>query len=626
MPVNSSTSALALAGTLRNFSDEQLAALLTAREIRETGIRDFFDLAEAMLDPAALQRALGRLDRPTLASVSVLSVPMTRADAAAALEAAGASSALLDQHIAVATSLALVVEADGLLAAYDAVAAQLRSWPSLGLPSFDELLSVPPPATLGPVSAVDTRFTDHVAAERAFATTSAVAELVAEVSREPARELAKGGIALPDTKRIATAMSVELDEVAVLQPIAVRAGLLALDSGQWMATGDTAGWVVGSWGERWAALAGAWLDRLPPDIRQLLAARSHAVWGERLEEFVNWLFPAGGEWMRDRMRVYTRDAELLGITASHSPSTPGATLLADGQGAAAAEMAALFPAEVHQVYLQHDLSVVSPGPLATALDVRLRTMADAEGRALASTYRISGASLNRALASGETDESVRAFLAGISLTGVPQPLEYLITETASRFGLLRVGALDGAAAAPGSIEYGARSYVRSEDGELLGTLVVDHGLSPLGLTRVGPHRVVSRFDRDLVFWSLSDARYPAAAEDSAETVVVLRRRSTIRPSAVAAVDPTRSLIEKLRLGSSNGEQSNDEAWLSRQLDLAIRNKVALTVTVTMPNGSTVDYQLEPASVAGGRLRARDRKADIERTLPLSSIAGVAPAD
>ena len=32
--------------------------------------------------------------------------------------------------------------------------------------------------------------------------------------------------------------------------------------------------------------------------------------------------------------------------------------------------------------------------------------------------------------------------------------------------------------------------------------------------------------------------------------------------------------------------------------------------------------LEPAALAGGRLRARDRTADVERTLPLSSIVSV----
>ncbi len=40
------------------------------------------------------------------------------------------------------------------------------------------------------------------------------------------------------------------------------------------------------------------------------------------------------------------------------------------------------------------------------------------------------------------------------------------------------------------------------------------------------------------------------------------------------------------------------------------------------NGTQVEYYLEPAALANGRLRARDRRADIERTLPLSSITAV----
>ncbi|KAF0259297.1 hypothetical protein CMMCAS03_01530 [Clavibacter michiganensis subsp. michiganensis] len=45
----------------------------------------------------------------------------------------------------------------------------------------------------------------------------------------------------------------------------------------------------------------------------------------------------------------------------------------------------------------------------------------------------------------------------------------------------------------------------------------------------------------------------------------------------------------------------------------------------MPDGREVDHVLEPSSVAGGRLRARDRVADVERTLPLSSVVEISPA-
>ena len=596
MPASNDTP-LAFAGHLRTLTDVQLIELLAARELRQSGIKDFFDLADALLDPVSVQQALARLDRPSLAALATFGELGEVQDAGA---------------LAPAVHLALVIESDGAFTVPAAVSQQLALWPSLGLPSRQELVDVAPPTPLAPVSQTNARFTDTVAAERAFATTTAIVELVSALQHESARELARGGIALPDSKRLAASMGVDLDDVTVLLEIASRANLAALDGGRWMPTESSIEWLLASSGDRWAALAGAWLDRLPSDIRAILGRTAHATWGERLDEYTMWLYPAGGEWMRERVGVYTRDAELLGITASHEPSTPGVALLAEGPEAASAVIAALFPPEVDKVYLQHDLSVVSPGPLQPALDSRLRSMADVEARAIASTYRISTASLYRAMATGETQASITAFLTGISLTGIPQPLAYLVTEAASRYGLVRVGALDG-----------ERSYVRSTDDTLLRTLLVDHGISALGLTRAGD-RLLSRFDRDLVFWSLSEARYPVAAENDDREVIVLTRKHATRATAPSA-DSTAALIERLRLGSSSDSDETDKAWLSRQLDVAIKGKLALTVTIRMPNGDDVDYQLEPASMGGGRLRARDRKSDIERTLPLSSIVSVGPA-
>ena len=612
----SNDSALVLAGQLRSLSDAALAELLTAREIRGTGIRDFFDLADALLDPAAIQHALGRLDRSTLATLAALGElgPVTEADAATHLTTLGADAALLPERLATAARLALLTQHLGRWVVPASVAEQLQLWPSLGLPSLHELVSLSAPAALSPVSGVDVKFTDHVASENAFQTTTSIAELIATLDLESARELARGGIALPDSKRLAAAMGVDLDRVSGLLDIASRAGLVALDSGRWMPAEASRAWMVDSSGERWALLATAWLERLPVDIRTILRERAHAVWGERLEEYVAWLFPAGDDWMRDRVRVYTRDAELLGITADNVPSTPGAALLANGADAAATSMAALFPPEVAEVYLQHDLSIVSPGPLAPPIDARLRTMADVEGRALASTYRVSTASLSRAMAAGETESSMREFLGGIALTGIPQPLDYLLTEAGSRYGLVRVGATPE-----------GRTYVSSTDGTLLRTLVVDHSIGSLGLVRSGD-RLESRYDRDLVFWALSEARYPVAAENAAGEIVTLARRQASRITAAAATDTTGALIERLRVGSSADPDVTGKAWLARQLDVAIKGKVGLTVTVRMPDGSDVDYQLEPASVGGGRLRARDRRSDIERTLPLTSIVAVAPAE
>jgi hypothetical protein len=66
---------------------------------------------------------------------------------------------------------------------------------------------------------------------------------------------------------------------------------------------------------------------------------------------------------------------------------------------------------------------------------------------------------------------------------------------------------------------------------------------------------------------------------------------------------------------------NDEA-LTRQVQLAIRNKARLLITATIADGSSAVFDLMPSGIANGRLRGLDRKAQIERTLPLSTITAI----
>jgi hypothetical protein len=240
-----------------------------------------------------------------------------------------------------------------------------------------------------------------------------------------------------------------------------------------------------------------------------------------------------------------------------------------------------------------------------------------ESRELASSYRITAASVNRALAAGENADTLLEFLRGVSLTGIPQPVEYLIRESAARYGRVRVGSVGTGGPA-------VRSYVRSDDAALLGTIAVDQTLTPLGLVRGDENRLTSRFAADVVFWALSDARYPVAAEDDAGERVPAQVHDFARVVPVVPADPAGALVEKLR-ASDGGEGRAADAWLARQLDTAIKAKQTVTVSIAMPGGVVVDYLLEPASVGGGRFRARDRRADIERTLPLSSIISITPA-
>jgi len=620
------TTTLALAARLRELDDAALVEALRRRTYRRTGVSDFFDLADALLDADSVQRALLPLDRTQLAALVILgraSDPLTVEEAADRLSAEPATAGVSGASVARAIeelSGSLLVHPTGeeplRFAAYDAVTAQLEGWPALGLPSPDVLLRTAPPPALAPVPDTERRFTDRLAAERAFEAVTAVSELLPELGREGARRLQKGGLALPAIKRLAEALSVEADLVPVVLSAAERAGLVALDDAMWLPTRSAADWSHSPTPDRWRTLAAAWRDALPDDLRTLLALRSRAAWGDSLREHVAWLYPAAVEEAQQRVDAHTRLAEWLGITAHHEPSTAGALLVEDGPEAAAAAMAELFPAEVDRVYLQHDLTIVSPGPLAPEVEGRLRGIADVESRALASTFRLSAASVDRALTAGETADGIRDFLSSISLTGLPQPLAYLIADAAERHGRVRVHELTGD---------GARSAVRSDDATLLRTIQVDQALGPLRLTAGGDGELLSRSPRDVVFWALSDARYPVVAEDADGREVTLRRQRLARAQPETADDRDAELVRRLRQADAEAGDDTGERWLARQLDLAVRARQPIVIEVAMPDGQVVDYLLEPTGVGGGRLRGRDRAADIERTLPLSSVRGVRPA-
>lgn len=620
------TSALSLAGRLARLGDDDLAAVIAERVVGRTRVDDFFDLAEALLDPAAVQRALGPLDRDALAvlcavaaspgaDARIVSELLTRWQQASGDGEGGRELQLsvIPQTLQRLVDGLLVEEEAGRFTAYQQVRDRLAAWPTEGLPDASALATAAEPRPQVTDAVPDRSKLDTFAAERAFGAVAAVAELLAELEREPARELQKGGLSLPDSRRLTAGLGVRQEQVPVVLRAAERAGLVGRDGNVWLPTAAASRWLHLSTARRWTVLAGAWRSSLPTDIRRLLLSHAHVPWGSSLHDWVRWRYPASFTELGHRLDAATTAAELLGITVRRVPGTAGAALLESGPEAAASILAAAFPAEVDHAYLQHDLSIVSPGPLAPELDTRLRVMADVESRALASTYRVSAASLARAIACGETAESLRAFLGSISLTGIPQPLEYLIADAAARFGRVRVRGLTGER---------AQTAIISDDEPVLGTIEVDQSLAAVAPIRDG-RRLVSRLPRDVVYWALVDAGYPAAAEDERGRVesVVARHVASPRHTETAD-DRTAEVVRRLRAAPQIGQ--NSQAWLSRQLDAAVRSHTTLLVSVALPDGREIEFNLEPTGLGGGRLRARDRASDIERTLPLSSIRTVRP--
>ena len=81
-------------------------------------------------------------------------------------------------------------------------------------------------------------------------------------------------------------------------------------------------------------------------------------------------------------------------------------------------------------------------------------------------------------------------------------------------------------------------------------------------------------------------------------------------------------MARLRKSDQSISSSSDDEAIMRQIMLAIKSKAKISVTFFGQNEVEQTMTLEPNGVANGRMRARDRKADIERTIPIANISAV----
>lgn len=563
--------ARALATRLATLDPDALAIIFDLRRVNPAVTwTDFFDAADALLDPAAVGRAVAELaDRD-----------------AAALRTA------IDHGGPVAASLrdalrdAALVGDDGR--PYDAVAAALAAAEPVDAPALFGGAPESPAA----------------AAERAFDAVASLADILHAAARAPLARIGSGALSANDRRRLveigAATTSADAD---ALVGIAVETGLLAGSERSWLVTEAGTSWLGTRTLARWLEVAGRLRDRMPRALRT-----SDGGWRPASE----WAsaHPFDPVWPERVAALATMFVQWAALGPDGVPPEWAAGL-ADGQDADADALRALLPHEVDKVYLQNDLTAIAPGPLEPRLDQRLRTAARRESRAQAATYRFTADTIGAAFAAGETAASLTSFLSELSLTGLPQPLAYEIERAATRHGALRVGP-------------DAQGFTRvTGDRDLLEALNVDQALRPLGLVLDGD-ALLTRTGADTTFWMLADARYPVLAVDAAGAPRALDRHQTADTDAPAASAGERyaTLIGALRDSLS---EDADAAWLERELEQAVRTRATIDIVVRMPDGTERAVTLEAAGLGGGRLRGRDRAADVERTLPLSSIVSVRPA-
>jgi hypothetical protein len=337
------------------------------------------------------------------------------------------------------------------------------------------------------------------------------------------------------------------------------------------------------------------------------------------------------------------EAELLGLIGSGALSQLGSAIADDNPDEALGILGEHLPAALNHVLLQADLTAVAPGYLAPELSEKLLLMADAEGQGPATIYRFSANSIRRALDAGHDASSLLGFLREHSATAVPQPLQYLVEDTAARHGRLRVGT--------------AASFIHSDDEAAVLELASESRAAALGLARIAPTVLISASPPKETAQVLRGLGFSPSVEESEPALVRLRRTSSApgsarpvytAPRTAPAEEDVAAQLAVLRNGRADGQAKGradgraegsaghqgaapGASETATQLGLetlqrAIRLKQPVSMNVVDSHGNSSLETVVPLSVGGGRVRVFDPAKETERVLSIHRIIDVEAAE
>lgn len=511
---------------------------------------------------------------------------------------------------------------------------------------------------------------DGVASGAAFEAVRRLELLLDLWGAEPPSALRSGGLGVRDLKGTAAALQVDEPTAALLIELASASGLIATVADQngapiWLPTDLVDTWVLRPPEQRWVAMARVWLEspRMPglvgqrdangkawnalaPELAGIHMAETRAMTLAALAELPAGTCLASGTgvpsvvallgWQRPR-RPRTRaeqvlwtvtEAAALGVTGLDGMASYARDLLAGEDEKARDVLANLLPQPVDHVLLQADLTAVAPGPLESRLARRLQVVADVESRGGATVYRFTPSSVRRALDTGWTALELHEFVASVSRTPVPQPLSYLIDDTARTFGSIRVGH--------------AEAFIRADDETALTELLHHPKAASLGLRRLAPTVLISSLPLDLLLPLLRALGAAPVIEAEDGTVHVIRedtrrartpREHRSRGAAAARRTATvAAVVTAIRSGdrAAASRPVGPEASLSPAGSLAaLREAIETGGTVRIVyvdnHGTRTERIVDPVSVDGGVLSARDRRDDEVRTFAIHRITAVTAA-
>ncbi|GAB3546864.1 helicase-associated domain-containing protein [Arthrobacter tumbae] len=488
-----------------------------------------------------------------------------------------------------------------------------------------------------------------------------VTELLTSVQTDPIATLRTGGVGIREIRRLADALRIDREQVAWLLELAALGRLVVLDpdSSRWIpAAGGS--WHLAERHEQWIRLVRAWLDaerapslvggQLPsgstvnvlsseatrtdaPAVRRRMLSAAEALSTEAehddgracvldapsLIERLTWHQPRLRRRFSRLVPGMVEELGHLGLLGSGALTGLGAAIAQDRFDDAAAALRNALPEPLTHFMLQADLTAVAPGYLEPGVARELALLASAEGQGPATVYRFSAQSVRRALDDGQDATAILTFLEKHSATNVPQPLRYLVEDTASRYGSLRVGP--------------AFSYVRSDDDAALTALLSDPAAAALGLVRLAPTVVTAQATPAELSAALRDLGYSPALEGGATPRSVPRAAAGSAPSSSAVRTNPWVLAEadleaqmKVLRGSGRpgtGTGAESEAMIGLEtLRTAIRTKREVRMGFADSAGNSTRQVFVPLSVHAGRVRVFDPEKETERVISVHRIMDV----
>lgn len=441
------------------------------------------------------------------------------------------------------------------------------------------------------------------------------AEIIRQLATAPAKRLGTGSLSGPNAKHLSTILGCNTEQVKALHGLTTKANLTATNERNMIcATVDGKRWLAADVFTQWSQLADAAKSMVTPPIwRETFQHTAPAYATVKAQLMAR--FPMIGTAHEATVKKITALGQLLGLV-THGGET--FTELAHNYRDGSLEQALSSPltATVDYVYMQEDRTIIAPGRLSASLEDQVRTMAVVEQIGAANTYRITPQSLANAFTLGQNTEQVSEFLTEISRGHLPQSVSYLISEVYETYDTIRVLAAETQGPTPRK-----PTMITCQDEATCAILIRDPNLSILGLQRVSDTTLATSLSADVTFASLAQARYPVVRESADGRLIPETEATYIEHAADTSRATLQIASEILSHAQSTNETGHD---VSRILEIAVRDRTEVKVTVNMPDGSQTEFRLLPNDVGNGRLRAKDLRVDVERTLPVHLIESVTP--